>query len=227
VATRHYRHHRDLLVPCFRFLFPQDLTPRTSSWREKEREKEGGTQFVVPCSCSLKSLGNTHRCSQIVLQPIAIGVSFILNLQSESHSSLFDGTWQKRPRELDYRLRFENVCVFVLKESLSSVHVLQSLMILTVNSHGTTTLHRVFIIGERSDAHPRQSQKTHEHNTFHPVIYTHTHIHFHVCVLLFQPNSLLHLPSTRYECKCVCVCVCVCVYECECIYVHAYLYSYV
>ena len=34
-------------------------------------------------------------------------VSFILNLQSQSHCSLFDGTWQKRPRELDYRLRFE------------------------------------------------------------------------------------------------------------------------
>ena len=43
-----------------------------------------------------------------MLQPIASGVSFILNLQSQSHWSLFNGTWQKRPRELDYRLRFEN-----------------------------------------------------------------------------------------------------------------------
>jgi len=39
--------------------------------------------------------------SQRVVQPIAFGVSFNLNLQSQSHSSLLDGTWQKRPRDLD------------------------------------------------------------------------------------------------------------------------------
>ena len=41
------------------------------------------------------------------VQPIAFGVSFNHNLQSQSHWSLFNGTWQKRPRELDSRLRFE------------------------------------------------------------------------------------------------------------------------
>ena len=41
------------------------------------------------------------------VQPIAFGVSFNLNLQSQSPWSLLNGTWQKRPRELDYRLRFE------------------------------------------------------------------------------------------------------------------------
>ena len=40
--------------------------------------------------------------------PIAFGVSFNLNLQSNSHGSLFNGTWQKRPRERDPRLGFEN-----------------------------------------------------------------------------------------------------------------------
>jgi hypothetical protein len=40
-------------------------------------------------------------------QPIAFGVSFNLNFQSQSPWSLGNGTWQKRPRELDYRLRFE------------------------------------------------------------------------------------------------------------------------
>jgi len=34
-------------------------------------------------------------------------MSFNLNLQSQSHSSLFDGTWQQRLREQDHRLRFE------------------------------------------------------------------------------------------------------------------------
>jgi len=43
----------------------------------------------------------------IEVQPIAFGVSFNLNLQSQSHWSLFDGTWQTRPRELEYWSRFE------------------------------------------------------------------------------------------------------------------------
>ena len=41
------------------------------------------------------------------VQPIAFGVSFNLNLQSQSNWSLLNGTWQKRPRELDSRLGFE------------------------------------------------------------------------------------------------------------------------
>jgi len=41
------------------------------------------------------------------VQSIAFGVSFNLNLQSQSHWLLFNGTWQKRPRELDQQLRFE------------------------------------------------------------------------------------------------------------------------
>jgi len=47
------------------------------------------------------------RVNITLLQPIAFGVSFNLNLQSHSPWSLFIGTWQKRPRELDYRLRLE------------------------------------------------------------------------------------------------------------------------
>jgi len=42
------------------------------------------------------------------VQPIAFGVSFKPNVQSQSPWSLFNGTWQKRPRELDYRSKFEN-----------------------------------------------------------------------------------------------------------------------
>jgi len=34
-------------------------------------------------------------------------VSFDLNLQSQAHWFLFNETWQKRPRELDLKLRFE------------------------------------------------------------------------------------------------------------------------
>jgi len=42
-----------------------------------------------------------------LLWPVAFGVSFNLNLQSQSHWSRFQWPWQKRPRELDHRLRFE------------------------------------------------------------------------------------------------------------------------
>ena len=45
------------------------------------------------------------------VQPTAFGVSLNLNLQSnlqsQSHWNLFNGTWRKRPRELDHPLRFE------------------------------------------------------------------------------------------------------------------------
>jgi len=44
----------------------------------------------------------------LFVQPISFGVSFDLNLQSQSHWSLSNTTWQKRPRELDHRLRFQN-----------------------------------------------------------------------------------------------------------------------
>jgi len=36
-------------------------------------------------------------------------VSCNFNLHSQSPWSLFNGTWQKRPRELDYRLRFQQI----------------------------------------------------------------------------------------------------------------------
>jgi len=42
------------------------------------------------------------------VQPIAFGVSFHLNFRSQSQWSLFNGTWQKWHRQLEYRLRFEN-----------------------------------------------------------------------------------------------------------------------
>ena len=38
------------------------------------------------------------------VQPIACGVAFNLNLQSQSYWSFFHKPWQKRPREHDHRL---------------------------------------------------------------------------------------------------------------------------
>jgi len=42
------------------------------------------------------------------VQAIAFEESFNLILPSQSEWSLFKGTWQKRVRELDYRLSFES-----------------------------------------------------------------------------------------------------------------------
>ena len=42
------------------------------------------------------------------VQPIAFGLQFNLNLQSQYPWSLFNRTWQKRPRELECRMGFEN-----------------------------------------------------------------------------------------------------------------------
>ena len=50
------------------------------------------------------------------MRPIAFGVLFYLNLQSQSPWSLFNGTWWKRPRELDHRLRFENGKILINDE---------------------------------------------------------------------------------------------------------------
>jgi len=54
------------------------------------------------------SLSTLHLSIHMYVQPIAFGVSLDLNPQSQSLWSLFDGTWQKRPRELDHRLWIEN-----------------------------------------------------------------------------------------------------------------------
>ena len=43
----------------------------------------------------------------IHIQPIKFRVSFNPILQSQSNWSLFDGTWQKKRRELDNQLSFE------------------------------------------------------------------------------------------------------------------------
>jgi len=58
--------------------------------------------------CTLPFVGVERRELEThELQRVAFGVSLNLNLQSQSHWSLFYETWQKRPRVLDHRLRFE------------------------------------------------------------------------------------------------------------------------
>jgi hypothetical protein len=63
--------------------------------------------FVYSFLVSLNYRGYLRVFRIVLVQPIAFGVSFNHNPQSQSQWSLFNGTWQKRLKELDHRLRFE------------------------------------------------------------------------------------------------------------------------
>ena len=55
-------------------------------------------------TCNIRHPMGLRHC----VQPFAFGVLWDLNLQSQSPWSLFNGTWLKRPGELDHRLRCAN-----------------------------------------------------------------------------------------------------------------------
>ena len=55
----------------------------------------------------LQEAVDNNRCEHVYIQTIAFEVSFNVNIQSQSNWSLFNGTRQKRRRELDNRLSFE------------------------------------------------------------------------------------------------------------------------
>jgi hypothetical protein len=63
------------------------------------------------------------------------GASFNLNLQSQSHSSLFNRTWQKRPRELHHWSRFE-------KEDMT-LQMQQAVIIQVTLAHSPATQHLI------------------------------------------------------------------------------------
>jgi len=89
-----------------------------------------GLQCVAVCCCAFAS-NESHsnrpiytclespRCRIKMtfekIQPIAFGVSFNLILQSQSNWSLFNGTWQKRRKEIDNQLSFEKIQMHQLR----------------------------------------------------------------------------------------------------------------
>ena len=58
--------------------------------------------------CWQQNVKDMCVCIHVYIQPISFEVLSYLSLQSQSPWSLCNGTWWKRPRELDDRLRFEN-----------------------------------------------------------------------------------------------------------------------
>ena len=78
----------------------------------------GGRLFIYP-------IWEIYLFIKTFVQPIAFGVSCHvmschLNFESQAHESLFNGTWQKRPRE--DRLRFEiEVVVLQLQQAVYAV----------------------------------------------------------------------------------------------------------
>ena len=63
--------------------------------------------FILWEFLSLLSKNDDRAVFREFLQPIAFGMSFNHILQSQSNWSLFNGTWQKRRKELDNGLSFE------------------------------------------------------------------------------------------------------------------------
>jgi len=63
--------------------------------------------LACPISSNVSEPITKHMKCSIQVSSLASEVSFNLNLQSESPWSPFHGTWQKRPGELESRLRFE------------------------------------------------------------------------------------------------------------------------
>jgi len=90
-----------------------------SSWEINAKSTQNQRKINAKSTQNQRKINATSRVSPIrwykrvldltsnMVQPIAFGVSFNFNLQSQSHWSLFNGTWQKRPRELENRLRSE------------------------------------------------------------------------------------------------------------------------
>ena len=66
-------------------------------------------QFAIARKNASAKLQLESVCCSLLLQPIAFRVSFniVLNVPTQSPWSFFNGTWQKRPGELESRLRFE------------------------------------------------------------------------------------------------------------------------
>ena len=83
-------------------LWARDLLCKHSRWPRSYYQCRCFLERRDLCADSL-----VDKTFAIILQPIAFGVSLNLNLQYQSPWSLFIGTWQKRTREQDDRLRFE------------------------------------------------------------------------------------------------------------------------
>jgi len=64
------------------------------------------TDMCVWCNCREKEI-QQESLIYMTYSLLHLECQFHLNLQSQSPWSLFNGTWQKRPRELDDRLRIE------------------------------------------------------------------------------------------------------------------------
>ena len=94
--------HRENL----RYTYTHSHTHRALE-RERERERERGREREEHTHAQVQTLSHSTLALLGYLQLIAFGVSFNLNLQFQSPWSLFIRMWQKRPIELDYRLRLE------------------------------------------------------------------------------------------------------------------------
>ena len=119
------------------------------------------------------------------LQPIAFGGLFNLNLQSQLRWFLFNGTRQKRPIELDHRLRFENE-IMTLQMQQAVRHIVRHCLTLTQKSPTHT---------QKSPTHAQKSP-THTQKSPTYVYISCTCIHSHVYP---QRESQISIESSHMQ----------------------------
>jgi len=74
--------------------------------KESEREREGDNIYMC-IYIYIHTCIHIHKHLVCHIRCVTFGVSFNPNRQFQAHESLFNGTWEKRPRERDLRLRFK------------------------------------------------------------------------------------------------------------------------
>jgi len=154
-----------------------------------------------------------HDCTYYCLQPIAFGVSFNHNLWSQSPWSLFNGTWQKRPRGLDRRLRLENEemtlqnaigCIIVYFNPLCDMIWFTHTCILCDKTHSCVSrdscINAPYSFARRD------------------CVYVCVCVCARVCVRVWCVCMCVRVRVCVCVCMCVCVCVCVSVCVSECVW---------
>jgi len=173
---------------------------------------------VHKCTCVC-----VHKCTCKV-QPIAFGVSFNLNLQSQSHSSLLNETWQKRPNELNHSLGFETEEITHQMQQAANSDLL---IYMRVYIYRSICIYRICACACANIMDCSVCMCTLIYTDLRVyIVCTHTYIHIYI-------YTYIHIYIVRYMYTCIhiymytyiyCTKYCT-IYVCMCTYTHIYIYT--